>query len=128
MFVFWGRGRWDFEVKGKVKSDGGLKSDILNSQFSSVFTKEDLENIPEIGSDRTLGLGPSIISEQGVLKQLFSLNPNKACGPNQSLIPPWFLKTFAADIAPILTDTFQDSIDSGTGSPQVEGGKWVCIF
>ena len=94
-----------------------------NPQFSSVFTKVDLENIPEIGSDRTLGLGVSIISEQGVLKQLFSINPNTPCSLDQSLIPPWFLKTFAADIAPILTDTFQDSLDSGTGSPQVEGGK-----
>ena len=94
-----------------------------NPQFSSVFTKVDLENIPEIGSNRTLGFGVSIISEQGILKQLFLINPNKACSPGQSLIPPWFLKMFAADIAPILTDTFQDSIDSGTGSPQVEGGK-----
>ena len=85
---------------------------VLNSQFSSVFTKQDLKNIPEMGSDPTPGLGPLIISEQGVLKQLSSLNPNKACGPNK--IPPWFLKTFAADIALIVTEIFQDSIDSGT--------------
>ena len=68
-----------------------------------MFTEEDLENIPEMNSDPTTGLGSLIISEQ-VLKQLSSLNPNKACGPNQ--IPPWFLKTFAADIAPMLTDNF----------------------
>jgi len=42
-----------------------------------------------MGSDPTLGLGPLIISEQGVLKLLSSLNPNKACGPNQ--IPPWYI-------------------------------------
>ena len=84
----------------------------LNSQFSRVFTKEDLENIPEMGSDPTPGLGPLIISEQGVLKQLCLLNPNKASGPDQ--IPPWFLKTFAADIALIVTNIFRDSIDSGT--------------
>ncbi|XP_068758077.1 uncharacterized protein [Montipora capricornis] len=102
----------DFEVDGKVISDGLLKSEILNSQFSSVFTEEDLENIPEMRSDPTPGLGSLIISEQGVLKQLSSLNPNKASGPNQTR--PWFLKTFATDIAPILTDVFQDSIDSGT--------------
>ena len=72
-----------------------------------MFTKEDLENIPEMSSDPTPGLGSLIISEQ-VLKQLSSLNPNKACGPDQ--IPPWFLKTFDVDIAPILTDNFQDSI------------------
>ena len=72
-----------------------------------MFTKEDLENIPEMSSDPTPGLGSLIIAEL-VLKQLSSLNPNKACGPDQ--IPPWFLKTFDADIAPILTDNFQDSI------------------
>ena len=84
----------------------------LNSQFSRVFTKEDLENIPEMGSDPKPGLGPLIISEQGVVKQLCLLNPNKASGPDQ--IPPWFLKTFAADIALIVTNIFRDSIDSGT--------------
>ena len=72
-----------------------------------MFTKDDLENIPEMSSDPTPGLGSLIVSEQ-VLKQLSSFNPNKACGPDQ--IPPWFLKTFEADIAPILTDNFQDSI------------------
>ena len=72
-----------------------------------MFTKEDLENIPEMSSDPTPCLGSLIIAEL-VLKQLSSLNPNKACGPDQ--IPPWFLKTFDADIAPILTDNFQDSI------------------
>ena len=46
----------DFEVDGKVVSDGALKSEILNSQFSSVFTKEDLENIPDTGSDPKPGL------------------------------------------------------------------------
>ena len=112
----------DFEVDGKVISDGGLTSEILNSQFSSVFTKEDLENIPEMGSDPTPGLESLIISEQGVLKQLSSLNPNKACGPDQ--IPPWFLKTFASDIAPILTDIFQDSIDSGTVP---HGRRLMCV-
>ena len=55
-----------------------------------MFTKEDLENIPEMGSDLTPGLGSLIISEQGVLKQLCSLNPNKASGPDQ--IPSWFSK------------------------------------
>ena len=72
-----------------------------------MFTKEDLENIPEMSSDPTPGLGSLIIAEL-VLKQLSSLNPNKACSPDQ--IPPWFLKTFDADIAPILTDNFQDSM------------------
>ena len=116
----------DFEVDGKVISDGGLKSEILNSQFSSVFTTEDLENIPEMGSNPTSGLGPLIISEQGVLKQLSSLNPNKACDPDQ--IPPWFLQTFAADIAPILTDIFQDSIDNGSAPHRWKEANECAVF
>lgn len=44
-------------VNGKVISDGSLKPEILNSQFSSVSTKEDLENIPEMGSNPYPGLG-----------------------------------------------------------------------
>ena len=36
----------------------------------------------------------------------------KASGPDA--IPPWFLKEYAAEIAPILTNIFQDSMESGT--------------
>jgi len=91
-----------------------------------VFTKEALENIPEMGSDPTPGLGPLTISEQGVLKQLSSLNPNKACGPDQ--IPPWFLKTHAADIALIVTDIFQDSIDSGNVAHKWNKASVCAVF
>ena len=70
-------------------------------------------------ADPTPGLGSFIISEQGVLKQLSSSNQI----PDQ--IPPWFLKTFAADIAPILTDIFQDSIDSGTAP--TGGRRLMCV-
>ena len=77
-----------------------------------------------MGSDPTPGLGSFIISEQRVLKQLSLSNPNMTCGPDQ--IPIWFLKTFAADIAPILTDIFQDSIDSGTVPHRWNGRRLMC--
>ena len=93
-----------------------------------MFTKEDLENIPEMGSNPIPGLRSLIISEQGVLKQLSSLNPNKACGPVQIPRALWFLKTFAADIAPILTDTIQDSMDSGTVPHRWKEANVCAIF
>ena len=34
-----------------LRSSFWKKREILNSQFSGVFTKEDLENFPEMGSD-----------------------------------------------------------------------------
>ena len=102
------------------------KSEILNSQFSSVFTKEDRENNPKMGSGPKPGLGPLIISEHGVLKQLSSLSPNKVYDPDQ--IPPWFLKDYAAEIAPTLTDIFQDSIDSGTVPRRWKGANVCAVF
>ena len=42
-----------------------------------------------------------IVTLPGVIKQLTSLKPNKASGPDQ--IPSWFLKVYAHEIGPILT-------------------------
>ena len=53
----------------------------------------------------------SVITEEGVLKLLRDLNTNKAAGPDN--IPPWILKTAAEELAPILTDFFQRTLDEG---------------
>ena len=41
----------DFEINGSIISDNKSKADLLNNQFSSVFTQEDLPNFPDIGYD-----------------------------------------------------------------------------
>ncbi|KAI8511872.1 hypothetical protein Bbelb_109720 [Branchiostoma belcheri] len=41
---------------------------------------------------------------------LQGLNPSKASGPDQ--IPPWFLKLTASEIAPVLTNIFQNSLNT----------------
>ena len=74
--------------------------------------KEDLSNIPDIGYDRIPAIDSLSITTNGVAKQLSLLKTNKASGPDA--IPPWFLKEHAAEITPILTNIFQDSIESGT--------------
>ena len=50
------------------------------------------------------------ISISGVLDQLNKLNPSKAQGPDG--IPPWFLNTYAAQLAPILHNICQLLVDS----------------
>ncbi len=45
------------------------------------------------------------------LKNFFSLNPNKAYGPDE--ISPRILKELAHEIAPMLSLIFQVSLDSG---------------
>ena len=42
----------DFEINCSIISDNKSKADLLNNQFSSVFTQEDLSNIPDIEYDR----------------------------------------------------------------------------
>ena len=59
-------------------------ADLLNKQFSNVYTKEDIGHSPKPT------IGSLIVTLPGVFKQLTSLKPNKASGPDQ--IPPWFLK------------------------------------
>ena len=85
---------------------------MLNNQFLSVFTQEDLSNIPDIGYDRIPAIDSLSMTINGVAKQLSLLKTNKASGPDA--IPLWFLNEHSAGIAPILTNIFQDSIESGT--------------
>lgn len=35
----------DFKVDGQIISDSRIKSDLLNKQFSDVYTREDLDSI-----------------------------------------------------------------------------------
>ena len=83
----------------------------MKEQFSSAFTEENLDNIPDVGKNPTPSMSSIKITVNGVIKQLKSLKPNKACGPDE--IPPWFFKENVEKIAPVLTNIFQDSIDSG---------------
>ena len=101
----------DFKVDGQIISDSETKSDLLNKQYSNVYTKEDLASIPAVGHSPKPTIGYLVVTLPGVIKQLTSLKPNKASGPDQ--IPPWFLKEYAHEIGPILTLTYQASIDSG---------------
>ena len=102
----------DLKVNNNIISEGKEKAEALNAQFVSVFTKEDKEGIPTMSEGTIPKILDLVISEEGVLKQLQGLSPNKAAGPDELL--PWFLRMFAEKLAPILTDIFQSSINMGT--------------
>ena len=76
-----------------------------------MFTNEDPTTIPAVGTEPKPAIGPLIVTVPGVIKQLQSLKPNKASGPDEIL--PWFLKDYAVEIGPILTAIYQTSIDAG---------------
>ena len=76
--------------QGFLQSDNQCKADILNEQFTSVFTREDPRHIPDKGPSPYLAMPDILNSQKGVQKLLKDLNPNKATGPDQ--IPTRFLK------------------------------------
>ena len=85
----------------KFFSDEG-KAKVLNQFFSSVFTDEDLNIMPDI-EERPVDskLTSFEIHEEEVLKRQLALNPNKACGPDG--FHPRLLKELATVLAGPMT-------------------------
>jgi len=87
------------------------QAEILNKQFQSVFTKEDLSDVPECSGSAVPPLHNVTISIDGVKKLLSTLDSSKSCGPDN--IPARILKYCSDEIAPILTVIFTQSLNSG---------------
>ena len=116
----------DLKTDEDIITDDKGKAEILNDQFTSVFTEEDLSTVPDMGVDPKPCVGALEITVEGVVKQLNSLNPQKASGPDG--IPSWFLKQNAAIIAPTLTHIFRESVDTGTVPDQWNEANICPIF
>ena len=92
------------------------QANILNKQFQSAFSTKDTYSPDEFNTRcKISGQYPSAdeldITENGLMKLLTSINPNKAAGPDN--IKPKLLKELATEIAPILTIIFRKSLDTG---------------
>ena len=97
---------------GKLITDPAGKAEALNQQFSSAFTREDPNNIPELGPSPYQTMAVVNISRIGVEKLLARLNPAKASGPDE--LSACFLKETAAQSSPMYAFLFQQSTDQGT--------------
>ena len=76
-----------------------------------MFTSEDTSDIPKLSGQNFPDIAELCISPEGVEKLLRGINPSKASGPD--LVPCRFLKELAAELAPILTQFFQQSLREG---------------
>jgi hypothetical protein len=72
------------------QSDGICPGICLNQQFASIFTEEDMDNLPELGISSTPEMNKITINTDGAQNLLQHLKPNKATGPDD--IPAKFLK------------------------------------
>jgi hypothetical protein len=111
---------------GVLISDAAGKAQILNDQYCSVFTQEDLHSIPVLGPSPHPSLPELEVTSEGVKCLLLGLNPSKAAGPDQ--ISPRILKEIANELAKPLAEVFQHSISSGTVPKQWREATVAPIF
>ena len=103
-----------------------MKAEILNKQFTSVYTKEDTSNLPDLGPFSYPKLPDIIIYCEGVLKLLRDLKPHKASGSDN--IPTRLLKDYACALAPCLTLIFKASLTQGKIPADWKFGHVTPIF
>ncbi|KAK3104689.1 hypothetical protein FSP39_007852 [Pinctada imbricata] len=96
---------------GLLYSDTKSKAEILNTQFHSIYTREDTNNMPNKGTSPYPDMPSIRVSVKGVLTLLKNININKATGPDA--LPARLLHDYAEHLAPILTSIFQSSLDKG---------------
>ena len=95
--------------------DNKSLADLLNRYFCSVFTKENLSNIPEaeqiFQGNSEDKLSNIVITEQMVLEKLNNLNVNKSLGPDE--ISGKLLFEIRHELVGPLTKIFNYSISQG---------------
>ena len=96
---------------GKMHADPKDKTNILNRQYESVYTKDDTNNVPSPSGQPYQPMEEITVTEHGVRKLLLKINPRKACGPD--MISARILKDLAVELAPLLTAIYQKSFDYG---------------
>ena len=96
-----------------LKKDGKVQNqaNIMGNQFSSVYTKEDTTDLPDLGSSNTQSAPPINVDAKGIQKLLKDLKPHKNTGPDS--IPVRHLKSAADELAPGLAHLSLISIDNG---------------
>jgi len=138
------KGFWKY-VKENTKSNSGVsslkndqgniivndaeKAEVLNSFFASVFTNENLDNIPDLppGSwSEGITLSDILITNLAVENKLKSLDSNKAQGPDQ--IPARVLKELSRELAFPLTVLFNKSIATGIVPDEWKTAEVTAIF
>ena len=95
----------------EVITESADRANILNENFRSVFTTEKLGNFPSKSISPYLSMPHFEITTRGVYNILNECNPNKSPGPDK--LHPCALKATAAEISPMLTHMFQQSLSCG---------------
>ena len=132
LYSFVKKNKYDSSSVASLKKDGNTvgeargKAEVLNSQFSSVFTEEGDSPIPNLGTRSTPDAPNIQVGRNCVMKLLRGLKPHKAKGPDE--ISSRFLKEMASPITPALTLIYQASLEQGQISDEWKTANVAPIF
>jgi hypothetical protein len=96
---------------GRVVTDDTEMAEVLNSFFSSVFTREDLTDIPPAAAGDSVPIERMRITEWEIKKAIRKLKKESAAGPDE--IGPRLLQELEGAAATALTMIFRESVESG---------------
>lgn len=114
---------------GTTATTNEEKANILNSFFASVFSKEDLTNMPDLKESfysKGFSISDLRITPNAVKQKLQSLDPNKAQGPDG--IPSRVLKELSNEIALPLCNIFNLSIETSRLPEDWKNAEVTAIF
>ena len=114
--------------KGEIHSSAEEKAEILNQQFTSVFTQEPPGPLPDKCTSPHPTMPDIRISKEGIEKMLQNIKPDKAAGPDS--LPATVLKELSHEIAPIdiLELIYCRSIQSGIVPSDCKTATIASIF
>ena len=85
--------------KGEINyTNNQTKSEVLNEQFSSVFTRDDNSELPQMEDSPYQDIPSIDFDVAGIVNLLNELDPTKSSGPD--CIPTKLLKTLATEVSP----------------------------
>ena len=113
------------DTNGNLIEEPKLMAILLNEFFSSVFTTEDLTNIPSLECQVEL-MADITIGAAEVQRKLQDLRTDKA--PGADLVHPRLLKELAVQVAYPLAIIFQQSIDQSRVPQQLRTANVIPIF
>ena len=99
------------DKNGKIVEDAEGMTQILNKYFASVFTRENLANIPEIESLGKTSLCDIEINNERVAKAINDMKMNKAAGPDE--LVSTYIKGTQESIIEQLVNLFEQSMENG---------------
>ena len=112
---------------GSLATTDAEKAEILNNQFSSVFTREDTSNIPEFDPlPYTSPLNNIHITPTEVKKKLAKLRTDKSCGPDG--VHPLLLNKLADTMCVPLSIIYQTSISTASVPNTWKEGIVTALF